>query len=117
MTARMIARRLLLAGLAAAALAGAVSAHGLRLRDPLAMGHPWSLALAPGAPAAAGYLTIANAGPEPDRLVAASSPAPSGSNPPGWMCWRTAWRRCAPSPRACRSPPARPWRWSPAAST
>lgn len=35
---------------------------------------PWARATPPGAPTAAGYLTIRNAGGEPDRLLAAASP-------------------------------------------
>jgi copper(I)-binding protein len=35
---------------------------------------PWARATPPGAPSGAGYLSIRNAGPEPDRLVAAASP-------------------------------------------
>ncbi|HEX2256140.1 MAG TPA: copper chaperone PCu(A)C [Afifellaceae bacterium] len=35
---------------------------------------PWARATPPGAPTAAGYLTIRNAGAEPDRLLAAASP-------------------------------------------
>jgi copper(I)-binding protein len=34
----------------------------------------WTRATPPQAPTAAGYLTIANSGSEPDRLIAASSP-------------------------------------------
>ena len=36
---------------------------------------PWARATAPGASVAAGYMTIRNTGPAPDRLVAVSSPA------------------------------------------
>ena len=46
-------------------------AHDYKL-GPLSIGHPWSRATPPGAEVAAGYLTIANEGAEPDRLVEAT---------------------------------------------
>lgn len=44
------------------------SAGGLRI------GHPWSRPNPPGAPTAAGYLTITNTGRQPDRLLGGLSP-------------------------------------------
>ncbi len=35
---------------------------------------PWTTATPPGAPTTGGYVTIANTGKEPDRLIAVSSP-------------------------------------------
>lgn len=65
--------------LAAGLIALAFAATGAAARDygagPLRIGHPWSRPTPPGAPTAAGYLSIANAGPAPDRLLGASSPA------------------------------------------
>ena len=49
-------------------------AHDYSLGD-LRIGHPWSRATPPTAKVGAGYLSIANQGTSPDRLVAASSPA------------------------------------------
>jgi copper(I)-binding protein len=43
----------------------------------LELGDLWARATPPGAPTAAGYLTIANTGREPDRLIAVSSPSAS----------------------------------------
>lgn len=40
----------------------------------LKISHPWSPAAPVGAPTAAGYLTITNAGATPDTLVSASTP-------------------------------------------
>jgi copper(I)-binding protein len=55
--------------LAAPALAHSVTVGKLSLTDL------WTRATPPQAPTAAGYLTISNKGTEPDRLIAASSPA------------------------------------------
>lgn len=41
----------------------------------IAVSQPWARATAPGAPAGAAYLTVTNTGKQPDRLVAASTPA------------------------------------------
>ena len=67
-------RRAALAAVLAAGLAAAAPAlaHG---HGPIRITDAWCPATPPGAPTAAGYLTIANAGPAPDRLSGASSPA------------------------------------------
>src|SRR5258708_16337365 len=41
----------------------------------LEIGHPWTRATAPTAPTGGGFLTITNAGPTPDRLIAVKSAA------------------------------------------
>jgi copper(I)-binding protein len=51
-----------------------VGAHDYTLGD-LKIGHPWSRATPPSARVGAGYLSIANGGRAPDRLVSATSPA------------------------------------------
>jgi periplasmic copper chaperone A len=56
-----------------ALLAGAAQAHDYKL-GPLEIKHPWARATPKGAAVAGGYLTIVNAGKEPDRLVGGSSP-------------------------------------------
>jgi copper(I)-binding protein len=61
-----IALSLLLAGF------GVASAHEYRLGD-LEIGHPWSRVTPPGAKVAGGYLTIANHGTVPDRLISVTS--------------------------------------------
>jgi periplasmic copper chaperone A len=43
-------------------------------QGPIVIEAPWARATPPGAPSAAGYLTIRNAGDRPDRLMAAASP-------------------------------------------
>ena len=70
----MRTRTALAASLAAAMLlfAAPTQAHDYKL-GPLSIGHPWSRATPPGADVGAGYLTIANEGAEPDRLVAATA--------------------------------------------
>lgn len=50
------------------------AAHAYTLGS-LKIGHPWSRPTSPGAPTAAGYLSITNTGETPDRLIAATSPA------------------------------------------
>ncbi|HZK99369.1 MAG TPA: copper chaperone PCu(A)C [Caulobacteraceae bacterium] len=40
----------------------------------LKIGHPWSLPTPPGAPTAAGYLTITNVGAAPDRFLGGETP-------------------------------------------
>lgn len=47
-------------------------AHGFKAGD-LEIGHPWSRATPAGAKVAAGYLTVKNAGGQPDRLVSIRS--------------------------------------------
>ena len=42
---------------------------------PLELSDLWTRVTPPGAPTAAGYLTITNNGSEPDRLIAVSSPS------------------------------------------
>lgn len=49
-----------------------LSAHEFKAGD-LHIGHPWSRATPAGANVAAGYLTLKNAGSQPDRLISASS--------------------------------------------
>ena len=68
--ARPVAAALLAAAILL--LAAPTHAHDYKL-GPLAIGHPWSRATPPGADVGAGYLTIANEGAEPDRLVAATA--------------------------------------------
>lgn len=57
----------------AAAFAPAL-AHDYSIGE-IAIGHPWTRATPPGAPTAAGYLTLRNAGSTADRLAGGSSPA------------------------------------------
>ncbi len=52
---------------------GAALAHDYKL-GTLEIGHPWTRATAPTAPAGGGYLKITNTGTTPDRLIAAKSP-------------------------------------------
>lgn len=68
-------RRQILGAASAAALLLALpaAAHDYRTGD-IAVGHPWTRATAPGAPTAAGYMTLRNEGSVPDRLLSASSP-------------------------------------------
>jgi copper(I)-binding protein len=54
-------------------LAAPVRAHDFRAGD-LQIEHPWSRAVGPRAPTAAGYLIVRNSGATPDRLVAAETP-------------------------------------------
>lgn len=49
------------------------SAHDYVL-GPLKVSHPWARATPTAAPVAAGYLTVTNAGADPDRLIGLSSP-------------------------------------------
>ncbi|CAN5374192.1 copper chaperone PCu(A)C [soil metagenome] len=60
---------LVAAASAAPALAHSVTVGALSLTDL------WTRATPPGAPSAAGYLTITNTGKEPDRLLSATSGA------------------------------------------
>jgi periplasmic copper chaperone A len=68
-------RRCFLRAAAAAAFVSALpaAAHDYRAGD-IAIGHPWTRAIGAAAPTAAGYMSLRNAGTEPDRLVGASSP-------------------------------------------
>lgn len=50
------------------------AAHGHETRD-LRIDHPWTPPPPPGAPVAAGYLTVTNTGRAADRLLGAESPA------------------------------------------
>jgi hypothetical protein len=65
--------RIALVALALCAAGVAAGAHDARL-GAITISGPWMRPSPPGAPTAAGYATIHNAGPAPDRLVAASSP-------------------------------------------
>lgn len=60
--------------LASPAAIAPAAAHDYKLGD-LRIGHPWTRATAPTARVGAGYMTIANGGAAPDRLVAASTAA------------------------------------------
>jgi len=61
------------AGVALLSVAAAAAAHEYTL-GALKIGHPWSLPTPPGAPTAAGYLTITNNGAKPDRLLGGETP-------------------------------------------
>lgn len=52
------------------------SAHDFRVGD-LIIGHPWTRAVTPRAPTAAGYMAIHNTGRVADRLIAAETPQAS----------------------------------------
>ena len=70
-------KHLAFAAMALAIIVGAplaAAAHGYPL-GALTIGHPWSRPTSPGAPTAAGYLTITNTGTTPDRLLGGSTPA------------------------------------------
>jgi hypothetical protein len=54
------------------------SAHDVKVGS-LTLSDLWTRAIPPGAPAAAGYLAIANSGAEPDRLIAVSTPLAESS--------------------------------------
>jgi copper(I)-binding protein len=58
------------------AIPAAVSAHDYSL-GALKIGHPWSRPNPPGAPTAAGYLTVINTGRQADVLLGGSSPMAS----------------------------------------
>ena len=78
-SAHFFLRRTHAAGLAAAAVLSLLSvvtlasAHEFKAGD-LTIGHPWSRATPEGAKVAGGFLTLTNAGSQPDRLVGVSSP-------------------------------------------
>ncbi len=65
--------RSLLAAIGLIALSLAATADEVKLGD-LTISDLWTRATPPKAASAGGYLTIVNAGKEPDRLIAASSP-------------------------------------------
>jgi periplasmic copper chaperone A len=65
--------RTLAAAIAAALLSTAALAHEVTV-GALELSDLWTRATPPGAPTAAGYLTIANNGGEVDRLIAVSTP-------------------------------------------
>jgi copper(I)-binding protein len=71
-----ISRGWLIAGSIALGVVSAsvAAAHGYGAGD-LQVRHPWTRATPPGATVAAGYLEIRNSGRQPDRVVAASTPA------------------------------------------
>jgi periplasmic copper chaperone A len=60
--------------LAICSLPCSASAHDYRI-DSLHIDHPWAIATPNGAKVGAGYLKITNAGTQPDRLIALTSPA------------------------------------------
>jgi copper(I)-binding protein len=66
-------------GLLAIGLAGMLAlpgwAHEFTVGD-LTIGHPYAIATPAGARTGAGYLSVTNAGPEPDRLVAVKADFP-----------------------------------------
>jgi copper(I)-binding protein len=62
-------RRSFFAALAIAATAAAAAAHDYTL-GPLTIAHPYAIETPPPAPTGAGYFSITNAGPAPDRLIA-----------------------------------------------
>ena len=67
-------RRAALAAVLAAGLAATAPALA-RGHGPIRISDAWCPPTPPGAPTAAGYLTIANVGRTPDRLTGAASPA------------------------------------------
>ena len=58
-----------IAAVAAAAFAATAAAHEFKAGD-LTIGHPYAIETPPTAKSAAGYLSVTNAGTEPDRLLA-----------------------------------------------
>src|SRR5688572_30358176 len=64
-----------LAALVIAALATAAAAHEYTV-GPLTIAHPYAIETPPAATAGAGYLSIANAGAAPDRLIAVRAAFP-----------------------------------------
>lgn len=65
-------RHLLLAAVAAAFLSAPLVAETFR-RGPITVDNPWSRQTAPGQSAGGGFMTIANHGRAPDRLLGGSS--------------------------------------------
>jgi hypothetical protein len=74
MTQSRFAGRVAACVLALSFVAGSAQARDY-VSGALKISHPWSRPTPPGAPTAAGYLTIVNTGDVPDRLVGAASPA------------------------------------------
>jgi hypothetical protein len=70
-SAAAISALVLLFALGFAFTAPSLSAHEIKA-GALTIVHPWARATPPGAKVAGGYLTVENAGAEPDRLVAAT---------------------------------------------
>jgi copper(I)-binding protein len=66
-------KRLVLASALALVGGHGAVAHSYKL-GPLEIGHPWAMPAPPGAPTAAGYLTVTNTGKTGDRLLGGSSP-------------------------------------------
>lgn len=60
--------------LAVSLVATAAFAHDYKIGS-IEVGHPWSRATPSTAPSAGGFLTLANKGGTPDRLIAIQSPA------------------------------------------
>lgn len=56
-------------------VAGPLFAEDARSVGDLRIERPWSRVTPPGTPVGAGYMTVVNTADEPDRLVAAESPA------------------------------------------
>jgi copper(I)-binding protein len=67
-----MANRVIVTLIALILSAGPVFAHDYKAGD-LAIHHPWSKAMNPGAKAGGGFMTITNHGTEPDRLTKVSS--------------------------------------------
>jgi copper(I)-binding protein len=67
-------KQALLSVFAALSLAGSAAAGDVHA-GALTVSHAWVRPTPPGAPTAAGYLTVANHGGAPDRLLSADSPA------------------------------------------
>jgi copper(I)-binding protein len=70
-----VALRTTIAAVAAACLAAAAGAHEYKLGD-LTIGHPYAIETPATAKTGAGYLSISNAGSEPDRLIAVEADFP-----------------------------------------
>ena len=69
-----MSRSIAFAVLAAVLFSGAAIAHDYQVKS-LRVSNPFARATPPGAKVAGAFMTIKNAGPEADRLIAASSPA------------------------------------------
>ena len=74
MTNSMPNRRFLILALATLLTATAAPAHEFQLGS-LKIGHPWARPTLPGQSAGGAYLSVANTGVAPDRLLGGSSPA------------------------------------------
>lgn len=68
-----ISPKTLALGAALGLMATTAVAHGYRV-GPLSIQHPWSRVTAVGQAVGGGFLTIANSGPQEDRLVAGTTP-------------------------------------------